>query len=113
MSDNQSLRTNFGAFEELSEQAEESISGGSASFSIYNATDRAIPYILDGNLFGLNPGQAGIFTTTGDGIILFDEDTRTGLQGKGYNLADGGRYTFQPNNRTGNNPFDLDLFQIA
>jgi hypothetical protein len=113
MLDKQTLWSDFGAVEELSEQAAETISGGAESFSLYNATNQSIPYILDGNLFGLKPGQQGTFTTAGDGIILFDEDTRDGLQAKAYNLRDGGSYAFKPNTSTPNNPYDLDLYKIA
>jgi hypothetical protein len=113
MSGNQSLWADFGVVEELTEQAAETISGGAESFSIYNATNKSIVYNLDGYWLGLESGQGVAYTTTGDGIITFDDDFRSGFQSKSYNLADGGRYAFAPNNLTADNPYDLDLDKIT
>jgi hypothetical protein len=107
----QTLWSDFGAVEELSEQAAETISGGAESFTIYNDTNKPIPFILDGNLFGLKPGQEGLFTTTGDGIITFDDDLSPGFQGKSYNLADGSINVFEPDQGT-SNPYDIDLYKV-
>jgi hypothetical protein len=113
MSSNQGLWANFGAVEELTEQAAEAISGGAESFLLYNGTNIIVNFTLDGNLIGLKPDEGAIFTTSGNGIISFDEDVRSGIQSKSYNLADGGRYGFGVNLDTASNPYDLDLGNIA
>ncbi len=113
MSSNQGLWADFGAVEELTEQAAETISGGAEVFSIYNATDASISYNLDGYSLRLEAGQELVYTTQGDGIITFDKDTRSGFQAKSYNLDSGVSYAFLPNNLTAGNPYDLDLGYIA
>ena len=113
MSSNQGLWADFGVVEELTEQAAETISGGSESFLLYNATNIVVNFALDGNLLGLQPDEAAIFTTSGNGIISFDADVRGGIQAQSYNLADGGSYGFGVNLDTASNPYDFDLRDIA
>ena len=113
MSSNQGLWADFGVVEELTEQAAETISGGSESFLLYNGTDIIVNFTLDGNLVGLLPYEGAVFTTSGDGIISFDADVRTGIQAQAYNLSDGGRYGFGVNIDTASNPYDFDLGKFA
>jgi hypothetical protein len=113
MLDKQTLWSDFGAVEELSEQAAATISGGAESFLLYNGTDIIVNFTLDGNLVGLKPSEAAIWTTSGNGIITFDSDVRPGIQAKSYNLDDGGLYAFGANLSTASNPYDLDLGIIA
>jgi hypothetical protein len=113
MSSDQSLWADFGAVEELTEQAAETISGGAEVFSIYNGTGIFIPYNLDGYSLGLAPGEEVVYTTAGNGILTLDTDLRSGYQGKSYDLEDGGAYAFGANISTVNNPYDIALGVIV
>ena len=113
MSSNQSLWADFGAVEELTEQAAETISGGAEVFSIYNDTDRDILFILDETPFGLRSGQQGVYTAYDGGSITFDTDGRGDYtQLASNNLSDGSVYVFAPNQSTAN-PYDLNLYKYA
>ena len=113
MSSNQGLWADFGVVEELTEQAAETISGGSEVFSIFNNTNADVAYTIDGKLFGIQSGDVYTYTTTGNGIITFDDDIRTGIVvNKSYNLSDGSSYVFEPNQNTAN-PYDIDLYKFA
>lgn len=113
MSSDRGLWADFGAVEELTEQAAETISGGAESFVLGNGTNGIVNFSLDGNLFGLKPNEVAIFATSGNGIISFDEDFSTGLQAKSYNLDDGGRYIFGFNLNVAGNPYAIDMRSIA
>lgn len=113
MSNNQGLWADFGVVEELTEQAAETISGGTEVFSIYNNTNADIAGTIDGNSFGLQSGDVFTYTTSGNGMITFDYDVRKGIvANKSYNLSDGGNYFFDPNENTVD-PYDVDLYRIA
>jgi hypothetical protein len=113
MSSNQGLWADFGVVEELTEQAAETISGGTEIFSIYNNTNVDVLGTIDGNIFGIKSGDAYTYTTGGSGLITFDYDVRAGvIANKSYNLSDGGNYYFDPNDNTVD-PYDIDLYKIA
>lgn len=113
MSSNQGLWADFGAVEELTEQAAETISGGAEAFVLGNGTNNIVNFSLDGNLYGLKPNEVAIFATSGNGIISFDEDFSTGIQAKAYNLDDGGRYIFGSNLNVAGNAYGIDMRSIA
>jgi hypothetical protein len=112
MLEKQTLWSDFGAIEELSEQAAETISGGAKSFNVYNDTNCNIPFTVDGNLFGVKPFQLAMIATEGDGLISFDGDINPGFQGKSYKLADGSLNVFEPDSSTSSRS-DFDLIKIV
>jgi hypothetical protein len=111
---NQNLWSEFGAVEELSEQAAETISGGYEVFTIYNKTGYNITHVLDGKAFRLKPNEYDRYTAFSGGIIKFDTDGRSGYkQNKTYNLGDGHVYEYQDNKSTRGNPYDIELYTVA
>jgi hypothetical protein len=123
---NQNLWSEFGAVEELSEQAAENISGGGIFgtpfkqaysqevFTITNKTDYNITHTLDGTAFTILPNESYVYTTHKYGTESFDTDSRAGYyQQKTYDLSDGAVYEFQNNNNTPGNPYDIDIYRVA
>ena len=114
MSNNQSLWANFGAVEELTEHAAETISGGAEQFGIYNNTNQAILFLIDNTPFGLLPGQGNVYTAYNGGILQFNDDGRTNGNNQllSADLANGDVYVFQPNYATAN-VSDLNIYKCA
>jgi hypothetical protein len=111
---NQNLWSEFGAVEELSEQAAETISGGQEVFTIYNKTGYNITHVIDGKAFGLQPNEGRVYTAYRGGMINFDADGRSGYkQNKTYDLGEGHVYEYLDNKSTAGNPFDIDLYRVA
>jgi hypothetical protein len=112
---NQNLWSEFGAVEELSEQAAETISGGQQEvFTISNKTGYNITHVLDGQAFDIKPNQSWSYVAYRGGIINFDADGRSGYnQNKTYNLGNGHVYEYQDNKSTPCNPYDIDLYTVA
>jgi hypothetical protein len=109
---NQNLWSEFGAVEELTEQAAETISGGYEVFTLYNYTNSTVYYTIDQTAFALDSNYHTTITTgSGTGEIVFDTDTRWDYyQPKTYDLSEGGVYKFESNNYTLGNPYDRDLY---
>jgi hypothetical protein len=118
MSNNLNLWSEFAAGAELSEQAAETISGGSLTvsetFTIYNKTGYDITHILDGKAFDIKPNEGWTYTAYSGGIIEFDTDGRSGyVQNKSYNLGHGHVYEYQDNASTPGNPYDIEMYTVG
>jgi hypothetical protein len=114
MLDTQSLWSDFGVVEELSESAAETISGGYEVFTIYNKTNYNITHVIDGKAFNINPNQGFIYTAYSGGIVKFDADSRNNyVQNKSYNLSNGSVYQYQDDKSTPGNPYDINLYKVS
>ena len=101
-------------FVDLNDKSAETISGGNEVFTIKNKTNYNVGYEVDGKSWTHEPGKVWIWTANKGGNIKFDQDSRSGVTSyKTYNLADGGIYEFQNNERTKGNPYDIDLYSVA
>lgn len=105
--------TNQDLFVDLNEKDAEVVSGGGKErFTIYNQTNVRIPYTVDGKRTGRPYGNS-VWTAYKGGIIEFDYDFgRQGVQSRKYNLANGGKYAFRYNRRTGYSK-DIELYRIG
>ncbi|NEP54206.1 MAG: hypothetical protein F6K65_37635 [Moorea sp. SIO3C2] len=107
------ISANQDLFVDLNETDAETISGGYEVFTIGNNTPYNINYTIDGTSWTHKPNETWTWTAYSGGTIKFDEDLRSYINYKQYDLSHGGVYEFQFNNYTPNNPHDIDLYDIA